>query len=76
MVEVLKNLYIGDKIDAYMKSTLEKLKIKYIINCANEIENRFEGEYNYYSIKAVEDGKFQMINHFNKCGKIINNSIK
>ncbi len=60
MVEVIKNLYIGDKIDAYRDDTLNNLKIKYIINCANEIENRFEGKNNlvYFKINAIEDGKF------------------
>lgn len=42
MVEVLENIFIGDKIDAFREDTLANRNIKYIVNCANEVENRFE----------------------------------
>ncbi|KAL4460967.1 hypothetical protein ABPG74_016439 [Tetrahymena malaccensis] len=75
MVEVLEYLYIGDKIDAYREDTLNNLKIKYIVNCASEVENKFEKKKNkpfkYFSIKANESGRFKIINYFKSSGVFI-----
>lgn len=75
MVEVLENLYIGDKIDAFLRDTLEELNIKYIVNCAGEIENRFENTENcpftYFTIKDNESGSFKMIKYFDSSGRFI-----
>lgn len=69
MVEVVKNLYIGDRIDAYREDLLKKLNIRFIVNCAGEIENKFEGKgqqypYKYFSIRATEEGNYRMIDYF------------
>lgn len=46
-VHIIGNIYLGSAINASTKIVLDNLEIKFIINCAAEIKNRFDKELQY-----------------------------
>ena len=59
-------LYIGGYNIATKKSELEKLNIKYILNCAVECINLFENDYKYCKLDIKDVSDFNIEDYFNK----------
>ncbi|XP_053201695.1 LOW QUALITY PROTEIN: glutamic acid-rich protein-like [Panonychus citri] len=61
---VIPGLMIGSQDVAHNKKVLEEYGITHIINAAeNEVENRFEDDYNYYSMQ-IEDSSSTDLNKY------------
>jgi len=54
-VNIIDNIFLGSSINAASKNVLDKHKIKFIINCAAEIDNHFEGEIKYKNYHVYDD---------------------
>src|SRR5438128_1012736 len=54
MWEILPNLFLGDRGDAFDGERLRKRGITHIVNCSRELPCHFEGEFTYLWLK-MED---------------------
>ena len=64
MDHIINNLYIGDYLDSRNLLDLKKNQIKYIVNCAGELGNSFQGIFWYLNI-PIKDPDLEILKYTN-----------
>ncbi len=64
--EILDWLFLGSYFNATNKKELKALKIKYILNCANECKNVYDGDLIYHKLPLKDEINFPIENYFNE----------
>lgn len=76
---IIENVYLGSSLCANNKIVLQKLNIKYVLNCTTEVQNEFENDKELnitYKRVPVEDSSMENITeYFEEAYEFIQNAI-
>jgi len=76
-IEIIPNLYLGNKMDASSLELLRKARITHILNVTPDLPNEFEGDdsYQYLRLAVKDDWTGDLVSHFTHAFNFIDAAI-